>query len=138
MSGLARFGISIDKELSRKFDIYIKANKYTNRSEAIRDLIREGLIRGEWKKNIKVVAAISLVYDHHQRQLVNKLLEIQHNYQEAIISVQHVHLDHHNCMEIIVAKGKAKKIHDLASCLKAAKGVKHTAINSTTTGKKIK
>jgi CopG family nickel-responsive transcriptional regulator len=137
MSGLIRFGISLDKELSEKFDELIRRKAYTNRSEAIRDLIRQDLVEQEWLHGNEVAGAITLIYNHHKRELLNKITDIQHNFQKAIISAQHIHLDHHNCLEIIAVKGNPTEIEKLASALKAVKGVKHSTLSMSTTGKAL-
>jgi len=113
MSKLSRFGVSLEKELLREFDIRIKEKKYTNRSEALRDLIRAELVKKEWQLNKEVSGAITLVYNHHQRQLVNRLLDIQHAYHKYILSTQHLHLDQDNCLEVIVLKGQASYLKQL-------------------------
>jgi CopG family nickel-responsive transcriptional regulator len=135
MSSLVRFGVSLEEELLKKFDRHIKKNKYTNRSEAVRDLIREELVKKEWMENKEVTGAITIVYDHHTRELVNKILDIQHDYHDFILSTQHIHLDHHNCFEIIVTRGKSKDIEELFQLLKSAKGVKHAGFLMATKGK---
>ncbi len=137
MSEVIRFGVSIEKMLINKFDSLIKKEKYSNRSEAIRDLIRNKLVQSEGEKGDEVAASISLVYDHHKRDVLNKLTDIQHDFQSLIISSQHVHLDHDNCMEIIIARGNAAKVQDLANRLRSAKGVKHGQLTMATTGKGI-
>jgi len=137
MSELIRFGVSIEKVLLDKFDRYIRQRGYKNRSEAFRDLIREDLVKKEWLEGKDVAAAITIVYDHHKRELVNKLTNIQHNFQNLIVSSQHIHLDHSNCLEIIALKGNPKKIQSLASKLKAAKGVKHSSLTVATTGRDL-
>jgi CopG family nickel-responsive transcriptional regulator len=137
MSKLYRFGVSLDKNLIDKFDRHIQLNNYKNRSEAIRDLIREELVKKQWTTGGDVAGAITLVYDHHQRELVNVLMDIQHDFGTIIISTQHIHLDHHNCLEIIAVKGKSQDVQKLASKLKAQKGVKHTALSMSTTGKTL-
>jgi CopG family nickel-responsive transcriptional regulator len=86
MSKLVRFGVSLEDDLLNKFDRHIKQHKYTNRSEAIRDLIREELIKEEWTENKEVTGAITIVYDHHARELVNKVMDIQHDYHDSILS----------------------------------------------------
>jgi len=138
MANLFRFGISLDKKLLDEFDTLIKKKRYTNRSEAFRDLIRQELVKEEWEEGDEVVGTITLVYDHHKRELVNKLTDIQHDLQEAIISTQHIHLDHDNCLEIIATKGKPKDIKHLADTLKSVKGVKHGTLSMSSTGKDIK
>ncbi|HCJ66612.1 MAG TPA: nickel-responsive transcriptional regulator NikR [Elusimicrobia bacterium] len=138
MSKLVRFGVSLEKELLKHFDVDIREKKYPNRSEAIRDLIRESLVKEEWVKGGEVAGAITLVYNHHRRELVNKLTDIQHDYHQLIISVQHIHLDEDNCLEIVVVKGKVNAVRKLADRLRATKGVKHTALTMSTTGKGVK
>ncbi|MFH1860490.1 MAG: nickel-responsive transcriptional regulator NikR [bacterium] len=138
MSNLVRFGISLDKELLDRFDTLIHTQNYSNRSEAIRDLIRESLVREEWIKEEEIAGTITLVYDHHQRELVNTLIDIQHDFHQIIISTQHIHLDHHNCMEIVVVKGKPKEIEELSQQLKTKRGVKHCSLGMATTGKELK
>jgi CopG family nickel-responsive transcriptional regulator len=95
-------------------------------------------VKKEWSCGGEVIGAITLVYDHHKRELVNKLTDIQHDFQGAIISTQHIHLDHDNCLEIIAARGKPDEIKNLADTLRSAKGVKHGALNMSSTGRGIK
>lgn len=135
MKGITRFGVSLEEALLERFDDHIHRKNYTNRSEAIRDLIREELVRGEWQQNSEVTGAITMVYDHHHRGLVAHLLNIQHHYHHVIFSSQHVHLDHDNCLEIIVTKGSATIVEELYRKLKAVKGVDHTSFAMATTGK---
>lgn len=137
MSDLIRFGVSLEKELLRKFDLRLKEKNYNNRSEAIRDLIRQDLVRKEWQEGKPVTGAITLVYNHHKRQLLNWIMEVQHDYHENILSTQHIHLDHDNCLEIVVTKGKPKEIEGLYSKLKSLKGVKHAGFSMSTTGKDV-
>ena len=137
MSSLIRFGISLNKSLLEKFDKLITNRGYTNRSEALRDLIREELVRREWLAGDDVAGTITLVYSHHTRELTTKLTNIQHKYHDLIISTQHIHLDHHNCLEVIVVEGNPKEIEKLASQLKATRGVKHSALTMATTGKNL-
>lgn len=132
MARLIRFGVSIEEDLIKRFDASIKNKKYSNRSEAIRDLIRSSLIEEEWEKDGEVSGGIIIVYNHRKRELVNKLLDIQHDFHDVIISSQHVHLEHNNCFEIIVVKGYAKEIKELTNKLKTEKGVKHCSIAKTT------
>jgi CopG family nickel-responsive transcriptional regulator len=137
MRELRRFGVSLEKELLCKFDKLIAEKSYTNRSEAIRDLIREDLIKKQWQEGKEIAGAITMIYDHHRRELVNKLMDIQHDFGRVIISTQHIHLDHDNCLEIIAVKGLAKKVQELADKLQSVKGVKHGVLNMSTTGKDI-
>jgi CopG family transcriptional regulator, nickel-responsive regulator len=137
MAQLVRFGVSLEKELLGKFDQRIRSKNYTNRSEAIRDLIREDLVRKEWQDNKEVAGSITLVYDHHKRQLLNYLMDIQHNFHKNILSTQHIHIDHNNCLEVLVVKGGPKSIEALYGKLKSAKGVKHASFAMSTTGRDI-
>lgn len=138
MANLFRFGVSLEKKLLDEFDTLIKRKNYSNRSEAFRDLIRQELVKEEWAKSGEVVGAITLVYDHHKRELVNKLTDIQHDFQGTIISTQHIHLDHDNCLELIAVKGPAADITKLADTLKSVKGVKHGTLSMSSTGKGLK
>ena len=138
MSNLYRFGVSLDKELIKKFDDHIHKQNYQNRSEAIRDLIREELVRQQWAGGEEVAGAITMVYDHHKRELVNKVMDIQHDFVNTIISTQHIHLDHHNCLEIIAVKGTAKNVQKLTNTLRSQKNVGHVTLSMSTTGKMLR
>lgn len=135
---LNRFSISVEEKLLNDFDVYLRENKYSNRSEAVRDLMRDILVKKEWDSNETVAGVIALVYDHHKRVVVNKLLKIQHDTGENIISTQHIHLDHNNCLEVIAVKGPGAKLQSLFLSLKSVKGVKHATFNPTTLGKIFK
>ena len=137
MSDLVRFGVSLERELLDKFDRLVQEQGYTNRSEALRDLIRESLIKKEWVEGKEVAGAITLVYDHHRRELLNLLTDIQHEYHDLVVSTQHIHLDHDNCLEIIAVKGNSGEIGKLAHKLRATKGVKHGDLTMATTGKEL-
>ncbi|MCM8792807.1 MAG: nickel-responsive transcriptional regulator NikR, partial [Candidatus Omnitrophica bacterium] len=128
MSKLFRFGISLSKDLIYNFDRLIREKGYTSRSKAIGDLIRQELIKKEWLVNKEVAAAITLVYNHHKRELLDKITDIQHDFQKIIISCQHIHLDQNNCLEIVAIRGKPKEAQKLANTLKAIKGIKHAAL----------
>ena len=137
MSELSRFGVSLEKALLVKFDQLIKKKNCANRSEAFRDLIRQELIKEEWQGGKEIAGAVILIYDHHKRELVNKLTDIQHGHQTIIISTQHIHLDHNNCLEIIAVKGTPKETKELADTLTSVKGVKHGTLSMSSTGKGI-
>lgn len=137
MAGLFRFGVSLDKTLLDKFDNYIRERNYSNRSEAFRDLIRQELIKKEWNEGDDVAGAITLIYDHHRRDLLNKITDLQHDFQKVIISTQHIHLDHDNCLEIIAVRGRPEEVIRLADMLKSIKGVKHGTLSMSSTGKFI-
>lgn len=137
MTGIFRFGISLPKELIDKFDRLIKEKNYTNRSKAFGDLIRQELIKKEWLEGKEIAGAITLIYDHHKRELLNKITDLQHDFQKIIISTQHIHLDHNNCLEIVAIKGSPKQAQQLADTLKSIKGVKYTTLSMSSTGKGI-
>jgi len=115
----------------------IKEKKYTNRSEAFRDLIRKELVKEQWKSGREVAGAITLLYNHHKRELVNRLMDIQHDFGRMIISSQHVHLDHDNCLEVITVKGAPVQAKRLADSLKSVKGVKHGTLSMSATGRGV-
>jgi CopG family transcriptional regulator, nickel-responsive regulator len=138
MTKLVRFGVSLEKELLEQLDRLLREKGYSNRSEAIRGLIRGQLVVKEWKdRKTPVVGAISLVYDHHRRELVNKLTSLQHDFGGIIIASQHIHIDHNNCLEIIAVKGLPQEIQALADRMRATKGVKHGELAMTTTGSSL-
>jgi len=137
MSGLVRFGVSLEKRLLEDFDRLIARKKYSNRSEAIRDMIRDSFVEEEWEKNEEVAGAISIVYDHHKRELMDLIVDIQHEYHDMIVASQHAHLDHHNCLEVVIVKGKSDRIKTLSDKLRAVKGVKHGTLSITTLGKEF-
>jgi len=137
MTKLQRFGVSIEADLLDKFDEFIHQRDYKNRSEALRDLMREALVREQWQEDEIIAGAIAFVYDHHHGQLVNNLMEVQHDYYHIIISSQHIHLDHDNCMEIILAKGPANRIGKLYDSIRSMKGVKHIDLLRSTTGQAL-
>ncbi len=138
MSEIVRFGISINDRLLERFDRLIEGKGYVNRSEAIRDLIRNALVEEAWaREDEQAVGTVSLVYDHHTRDLADKLTEHQHSHHKEIVSSLHVHLDAHHCLEVVVLKGKAREIKRLAEELIGTKGVKHGKLMTTTTGEDL-
>lgn len=134
---LIRFGVSLENVLLQKFDGLLRKKGYTNRSEALRDLIREALVKEEWDRGAEVVGAVTLVYDHHKRELVNKLTDLQHDYGDLIIASQHIHIDHTNCLEIVAVKGQPLRVRELADKMRAIKGVKFGTLSIGTTGRDI-
>ncbi len=138
MSNLVRFGVSINKGLLVQFDKIIEEKGYNNRSEAIRDLIRNQMVELEWEKEEEEVAGtVTLIYDHHVRGLSELLLEVQHSFHDLILSTMHLHLDHHNCLEVLAVKGAAREVRRIAERLISVKGVKHGRLSITTTGKNL-
>ncbi|MEJ2134552.1 MAG: nickel-responsive transcriptional regulator NikR [Desulfofustis sp.] len=134
---LKRFTISLDEKLLEQFDIVIRQQKYVNRSEAIRDLIRSSFVEEEWQADKDVVGVISMVYDHHQPKLQEKVTEIQHDYHHQIVSATHIHMDHHNCLEVVIVKGKAGSVNELADRLRSLRGVRNCKMAMSTTGKDL-
>lgn len=137
MSGTIRFSVSLSEDLLKKYDALLDEKGYSNRSEGIRDLIRDYLVQQEVAGKEEVVGVISLVYDHHVRELTEKLIERQHQSEAVVISSMHVHLDHHNCLEVIIARGKGDTLRKFADGLIGTKGVKHGKLVITTTGSKL-
>ncbi len=138
MSEITRFGMSISSILLRQFDELIARKGYTNRSEAIRDLIRDSLVKQEWDSEKETVGTITIVYDHHTRELSRALTSLQHKFYRMIISTIHIHLDEHNCLEVLLVKGKGKELKRISDWLIGTRGVKHGALSLTTTGKNLK
>jgi CopG family nickel-responsive transcriptional regulator len=138
MSELVRIGIAIGDDLLKEFDKLIAKRRYTNRSEAFRDLVRNELVNEiSASADAEVYGTITLIYDHHARLLPEKLNELQHHYFAAIMSTVHVHLDHDNCMEVILVRGKSSLVQRLADSLIATKGVKHGRFTITTSGRHL-
>jgi len=134
---LIRFGVSLPGDLIRSFDRLIRRKKYSNRSEAIRDLIRRELVEEEIVNDAEIVGVLTLLYNHHQRELQDRLGKIQHDFHERILSTTHVHLDHDNCLEVVLLRGRAGKIKQLADEMIALKGIKHGQLYRTSTGKNL-
>ncbi len=126
-----RFGVSIDDEILASLDSYVIKNSFPNRSQAIRHLISENIVQEKWDENQIVAGSITIVYDHHKRNLLKILNDIQHDYHDNILSSLHFHLDHHNCMEIIVVKGKASLLRALAEKIISTKGIEHGKLTMT-------
>ncbi|MBI5968396.1 MAG: nickel-responsive transcriptional regulator NikR [Deltaproteobacteria bacterium] len=139
MSEITRFGISIDNRLFKRFDQLIAQKGYTNRSEAIRDLIRDSLVQAEWEAGAQeTIGTITIVYSHHTRELSEVLDHLQHQYYRSIISTTHIHLDEHNCLEVLIVRGKGEEIKKISDRLIGTRGVKHGKLSLTTTGKDLK
>lgn len=135
---VTRFGVSLDENLLKRFDRLIADKGYANRSEAIRDLIRDSLVSEQWEAGTEETAGtITLVYSHDTRELTDTLNEIQHHHHAAVISTMHIHLDGHNCLEVLVVRGKGLEIKKIADRLIGTKGVIHGKLTLTTTGQGI-
>jgi CopG family transcriptional regulator, nickel-responsive regulator len=138
MGDLARIGVSLEHDLLKWFDEAISKKNYDNRSEAIRDLIRDQMVAEEIDKNKVVVGTLTVVYDHHRPNLTEKLVEVQHRAGGRVLAATHVHLDHHNCLEVIIMKGRGGELRDLANGILSLRGVKHGQLVVTSTGKDLK
>ena len=139
MGKLARFGVAMDEDLLEAFDTLVaRRGIATNRSEAVRDLVRDALVDAEWEDSAgEIVGTITMVFDHHASDLSDKLDTLQHAHHERIISSMHVHLDAHNCLEVIVVRGASGDIRAIAETLLGTKGVKHGKLVTTTTGRHL-
>jgi CopG family nickel-responsive transcriptional regulator len=138
MPGVTRFGVSLEENLLTRFDRLLARKGYANRSEAIRDLIRESLVREQWETGTgEAVGTITLVYKHDTRDLADKLTDLQHAHFKTIVSTLHIHLDAHHCLEVLVLRGKAADLKSIADRLIGTRGVKHGTFSATSEGKKL-
>jgi CopG family nickel-responsive transcriptional regulator len=137
MPKLTRTGVSLEDDLLRQFDRLIAKRGYKNRSEALRDLIRDSLVTEAVDENKDVVATLSMIYDHHRPGLSNKLIEIQHHAHGKVLAATHVHLDEDNCLEVVIMKGRSGAVKHLADHMLSMRGVKHGKLILTTTGKEV-
>lgn len=138
MPGVTRFGVSLDETLLKRFDRLIARKGYANRSEAIRDLIREAFVRDQWESGTgEAVGTITLVYNHDTRDLADRLTDLQHAHFGSIVSTLHVHLDTHHCLEVLVLRGKAAELRKIADRLIGTRGVKHGTFSATSEGKTL-
>jgi len=137
MDKIVRFGVSLEKGLLDRFDALLEERGYSSRSEALRDLIRQSLVEKEWREGAEVAGAVTLIYDHHRKDLVGRITDIQHDCYHLIISTQHIHLDHDRCLEIIAVRGGSEEVRRLADSLRSIKGVKHSTISMSSTGKDL-
>ncbi len=134
---LKRFTISIEEDLLDDFDMFMQQHHYKNRSEAIRDLIRARSVQNEWAADKDVMGVITLVYDHHRHQVQDKITELQHDFHHQIVSTTHVHMDHDNCLEVIIIRGKAAEVQKLADNLIALRGVRSGKLAMSSTGEHL-
>jgi CopG family nickel-responsive transcriptional regulator len=135
---LQRIGISLEDDLLDSFDKLIEQQGYATRSEAVRDLIRERLVDNEWRQaDVVTMAVVMMVYDHHKSELAQRLTDIQHDHYASVVSTLHVHLDHHNCLELLVLKGRTGQVRELGEALIREKGVKYGRFIPATTGRNL-
>jgi CopG family nickel-responsive transcriptional regulator len=138
MSDVVRTGVSLEQELLERFDEAIGQKGYQNRSEAIRDLIRDHLVTEDSDRNKEVVGTLTIVYDHHRPNLTEKLVDAQHHAGSMVLAATHVHLDHHNCLEVVILRGRGGELKVLADRILSLRGVKHGRLVITSTGKDLK
>lgn len=137
MSEIARVSLSLETSLLEKLDRMARENDYENRSEFIRDLIRDQLTREQWENDEEVLGTLTLVYNHHQRGLTEKLVELQHHCHESVLAATHVHLTHEICAEMIMLRGRPSGITELVNAMRKQRGVLHAGLTMNTTGEKI-
>jgi CopG family transcriptional regulator, nickel-responsive regulator len=138
MDKIERFGVSMSAELLTLFDERIREKGYATRSEAIRDIVRDYLVEGEWEDHSgEVVGTVTIVYDHHTHELGEALTDLQHGSHEAVTCATHVHLDAHNCLETVVLRGTSELVRQIADRLISTRGVKHGKLVCTTTGQRL-
>lgn len=137
MAGVERLSFSIEKPLLERMEKLIQEGGYANRSEFIRDLIRDRLVEKEWEHNEEAIGTITLIYGHHTRGLSDRLIHIQHHVHDVILASTHIHLDEELCAEMIAVKGHAQPIKELASKLRQQKGVLHASLSISSTGKQL-
>jgi CopG family nickel-responsive transcriptional regulator len=138
MGRLTRFSISIESDLLDRFLRVARKRGWGNRSEAVRNAMRDSIVREEWQADDEIVGTITIVYDHHKRELTDRLTSIQHDHHDAVLATTHIHLDHDNCLEMIAVRGRATKVQKIADNLIGTRGVMHGKLVATTTGKKLK
>lgn len=138
MTALTRFSISIEESLLDRLARLVRTHHYANRSEFVRDLLRERLVEEEWNDDREVVGTITLVYDHATRELSKKLTRLQHRHHDVVLASTHVHLDAHMCAEMVLTKGAARQIQEMADLLRQQKGVLHASLSMSSTGKMLR
>ncbi len=139
MSELVRLSMALEQQLLERLERLVKASRYTNRSEFIRDLIRQRLVEQQWAdQRQEVIGTITMVYDHHARQLADKLVDIQHDHHDSILATTHVHLSHDLCAEMIMLRGSAARVRELADRLRQQRGVLHATLAMSSTGERLR
>jgi len=139
MSDLVRLSISLERSLLKKLERLVKASRYTNRSEFIRDLIRQRLVHDQWEDDTQeVLGTITLLYDHHVRDLTERSVDIQHHHYEAILATTHIHLSHDLCAEMIMVRGPGRRVRRIAAELQGQRGVLHADLSMSSTGRSLR
>lgn len=137
MPDLVRLSLSIERPLLERLERMVKASGYTNRSEFVRDMIRDRLVEQEWDRDQQVMGAVTLIFEHHYRGLLKKLTDLEHHYLTEVLVKTHVPLDEDTCVEMILVKGKAGRVKQIADLLRQHKGVLHAALSMSSTGKQL-
>ncbi|GMU91139.1 MAG: hypothetical protein AMXMBFR4_01970 [Candidatus Hydrogenedentota bacterium] len=137
MSELERVSFSLEKPLLAKLERLVRDSRYTNRSEFIRDLIRAKLVEGEWERDEEAIGTVTLLYDHHVRGLSDRLTHLQHHHHSNVLAATHVHLTHDLCAEVIMIRGRAHLIREMANAMGREKGVLHASLSLSSTGKRL-
>jgi len=137
MANLTRLSFSIERSLETKLEDLVRRAGYGNRSEYIRDLIRDRLVEQEWSGGDEAVGTITLVYDHHARGVAEKLTELQHHHHDVVLAATHVHLDEKLCAEVVICRGQPAAIRAIADRLRQQKGVLHGALSMSSTGARL-
>jgi len=137
VSNITRISISIESDILEKFDALSEEQGFPTRSEAVTHLIRSALVQQQWEDGEVIAGVITIIYDHHRSQILQKIVDVQHDFGDLVVCSQHAHLDHHNCMENIIVRGEVQNIQNLHKKLSAVKGMKHTVLSMTTTGKDL-
>ena len=137
MAELTRFGVSMDDELLKKLDRMVQDSKYPNRSEFIRDMLRRRLVEEEWESDREVVGTLTLTFDHHQRELSDRLTELQHDHCASVLASTHVHLDEDMCVEVIIMRGQPDVLQELADEMRGQRGVLHGELALSSVGREL-
>ena len=137
MAELTRFGVSMDDELLEKLDRMVRDSKYPNRSEFIRDMLRRRLVEEEWETDREVVGTLTLTFDHHERELSDRLTELQHDHCTAVLASTHVHLDQDMCVEVIILRGQAQELREMADEMRGQRGVLHGELALSSIGREL-
>lgn len=138
MEKVTRFSVSLEQSLFRKFEGLVRKHRYTNRSEYIRDLVRSKLVEGEWAEgSTAVLGTLTLIYDHHAYEISEKLTELQHHHHKTVLATTHVHLDAHLCAEMIMMRGKASELKEIADLAGQQRGVLHSTLSLSTVGREL-
>ncbi len=138
MTDLLRVSFTIEQNLYEELEKLLESTRYNNRSEFIRDLLRERLVRDAWRSNEEAIGTITMVYDHAQRDLSGKLVKLQHHHHDAILVTTHIHLTHDLCVEVIMVQGRASMIESLADEMRSQKGVLHVTVSMSSTGRRLR